>query len=140
MINRAPIPVQRVDGAARGGQVFRGDLQGRDRRFKARLQSTGLGMLAADDGECGVRSFHLLMDRACEGRETRQLALDLDLFQSSPRAHVLPLGNTTGPCTGGAMKSSGCFGVFLVADGPCGLCEQALEQPLISNNFEMLES
>ena len=52
----------------------------------------------------------LIMDRAYEGDETRQLALALGytpVVPPKPRASTL--GNTTGRCTSDAMKSNDCF-------------------------------
>ena len=46
-------------------------------------------------------NLSLLMDRAYEGNETRQLALALGFTP------VLTLGNTTGRCTRGATRSRG---------------------------------
>ncbi len=57
------------------------------------------------------RPIHLLMDRAYEGNETRQLALDLGFIPVVPPIRTRrTLGNMTGPCTGVAMKSRGYFG------------------------------
>ena len=55
------------------------------------------------------RPLHLLMDRAYEGNETRQLALDLGFIPVVPplRTRVEPWEYDP-PCTSAAMKSSAC--------------------------------
>ena len=51
----------------------------------------------------------LVMDRAYEGNETRQLAFDLGFIPVVPplKTRVDP-GSTTGSCTSAATKSSAC--------------------------------
>ena len=51
----------------------------------------------------------LLMDRAYEGNETRQLALTLGFTPVVPAAPGVGPWPTTGRCTSGGTKSSGCF-------------------------------
>jgi len=56
------------------------------------------------------RPLHLIMDRAYEGDETRQLALDLGFIPVvPPKENRIRPGNTTAPCTSDATKSSDCF-------------------------------
>ncbi len=53
--------------------------------------------------------YTILMDKACEGNETRQLALDLGFIPVVPHCvHALSLGSTTTKCTSVVTKSSGC--------------------------------
>src|SRR5215831_19637882 len=53
------------------------------------------------------RPLHLIMDRAYEGDETRQLALDLGFIPVvPPKENRIRPGNTTAPCTSDATKSS----------------------------------
>ena len=49
--------------------------------------------------------IHLVMDRAYEGEETRQVAVDLNFIPVvPPRAIASLLGSTTGRCTSGATR------------------------------------
>ncbi|SAK48076.1 IS4 family transposase [Caballeronia ptereochthonis] len=56
------------------------------------------------------RPLHLLMDKAYEGDETRQLALDLGFIPVvPPKSNRLAPGNTTAKCTSAEMKLKACF-------------------------------
>jgi hypothetical protein len=52
-----------------------------------------------------AKPLYLIMDRAYEGLDTRQLALDLGFVPVvPPKSNLSNLGNTTGLRTKGAMK------------------------------------
>ena len=105
-------------GKSRGGWTTKVHLIAADARTAVTFP---LSPGQAHDAPGGRRLLHrpggrqrkppLLMDRAYEGNETRQLALDWGLSPWFPHAETgLILGNMTGKCTNSAMRLNDCSG------------------------------